>query len=253
MSWSSSRQLFFGSIFVIVVALLIGVPVYFMFFNRQLTCTDGRQGPEELGVDCGGVCTRACVQEVVKEPIVLWSRAFPISTNTYNLVAYVQNPNISHIARPTRYSFKLFDADNVLIATREGATNIPSIKSFPIFEQGIFTDQRIPVKVVFTFEEPIVWEKYSSIYPELVVNEPILKNASSTPRIDARVSNKTLNRYENTEVLVIVYGADDNAIAVSRTFIPVLESRSEMPVVFTWPLQFKDTATKIEIIPKLAY
>jgi len=253
MSWSSSRQFMFGALFFIILAMILSVPAYFLFFNQKATCFDGKQAENEGGVDCGGVCKRACVQDVVSEPIVLWSRAFNVSGNVYNLAAYVQNPNVQHIARPVPYSFKVFDANNVLIAERRGFTNIPPVKSFPIFEQSIDTDQQAPAKVSFAFDESIIWETYESVVPEVLVTPPVLTEASTTPRITARLKNETLNRYENTEVVVIVYGANGNAIAVSRTYVAALVSRAEAPLVFTWPKPFTESVTKIEIVPKLQF
>jgi hypothetical protein len=67
------------------------------------------------------------------------------------------------------------------------------------------------------------------------------------------VINNTLARFENIEVVVVVYGAGDNAIASSRTFVPLLQSRAEVPIVFTWPEVFTQPVSKIEIIPKLKF
>ncbi len=80
-----------------------------------------------------------------------------------------------------------------------------------------------------------------------------MTRATTTPRIDAKVINKTLARFESIEVVVIVYGSNDNAIASSRTFIPSLLSRAEANVVFTWPKAFEEAVTKIEIIPKIQF
>ena len=253
MSWSSSRQFMFGALFFFMLALVLSVPIYFIFFNQKTTCFDGKQAKNEGGIDCGGVCKRACVQDVVSEPIVLWSRAFNVSGNVYNLAAYVQNPNVQHIARPVPYSFKVFDANNVLIAERRGVTNIPPVKSFPIFEQSIDTDQQVPAKVSFAFDESILWEKYESVTPEVVVTPVVLTEVATTPRITARLKNETLHRFENTEVIVIVYGTNGNAIAVSRTYVAELLSQAEAPLVFTWPKPFSEPVTKIEIIPKLPF
>ncbi len=253
MSWSATRQLLYGLGFIIVLGLIIGLPVYFVFFNQPPTCFDGKMNEGELGIDCGGICQRACVQEVIAEPIVLWSRAFPVSRGIYNLVAYVQNANVNYIADPVQYSFQVYDKDNVLIALREGYTNVPPTKTFPIFEQSLDAGERVPAKVLFKFNQSLTWNKYTSTRPELTVTEPIVTMSTSTPRITAKVINKTLARLADTEVVAIVYGKNDNAIATSRTFVPVLQSQSEVPVVFTWQTPFEEEITKIEIIPKLQF
>lgn len=252
-NWSANRQLKFGSIFILAVLIILGVPTYFIFFNKTPTCFDGKKNQNELDVDCGGICQRACMQEVIAEPIVLWSRAFKVSEGKYNLVAYVQNANVQYIADPAEYSFKVYDKDNVLIGLREGKVGVPPVKSYPIFEQTFDAGERIPTKVLFQFNSKLNWKKYEAMSPEIKVSEPTVTGTTTNPRIDAKIINTTLNRFDNIEVVSIVYGANDNAIAASRTFVKVLGSRSQEPVVFTWPNTWPEAPTKIEIIPKLQF
>ncbi len=253
MSWSASRQLFFGLIFLLIVGLVVGLPAYFYFFNKPETCFDGKMNQNEGGVDCGGMCQRACMQDVIAEPIVLWARAFEVTDGKYNLVAYVQNPNINYISEPVEYAFKVYDKNNVLIGLRNGFMSVPPVKSYPIFEQGFDAGEREPAKVLFQFNDRITWNRYNFTRPELGVSEPTVTKATSTPRIDATVINNTLTRFENVEVVVVVYGEDENAFASSRTFIPLLQSRSQAPITFTWPEPFFAPVSKIEIIPKLKF
>jgi len=255
LSWSANKQLLYGSIFLFFVLAVASVPVYLVFFNKAPTCFDGKQNQNEAGVDCGGLCAKACVQEVVPEPVVLWSRAFPVSStgSLYNLVAYVQNANVNYIADPVDYSFQVYDEDNVLIGLKEGNMVVPPVKSYPIFEQGFDAGQRKPAKVLFKFHDAITWKKYNSERPELTVTEPSVSRASTTPRIDAKVINTTLNRFESIEIVAIVYGKDDNAIASSRTYVQMLPSRGEAPITFTWTKPWSEPFTKIEIIPKLKF
>lgn len=252
-SWSTSRQIKFGSIFILIVLILVGTPIYFIFFNKPQTCFDNKQNQNEAGVDCGGLCERACIQEVIAEPIILWSRAFEVSPGKYNLVAYVQNANVNHIADPVEYSFKIYDKDNILIGLREGRAGVPPVKTYPIFEQGLDVGERMPAKVLFQFNEPFVWNKYTATKPEVTISELSVTGTTSEPRISTSIVNKTLNRFENIEVIAVIYGAKDNAIATSRTFVSALESRSEVPIVFTWPVPWTEVPTKIEIIPKLKF
>lgn len=252
-SWSSSRQFKYGSIFVIAVLLMIGTPIYFYFFNKPASCFDGKKNQNELDIDCGGICTRACTQEVIAEPVLLWARAFQVSGSSYNLVAYIQNPNVNYIASPIDYTFSVYDKDNILIGKRDGRVGVPPVKSYPIFEQGFDMGQRIPAKVVFEFNSKVNWRRYDSKRPEVSISEPIVTSTSTSPRITANISNKTLQRYEDIEVVSIVYGSRDNAIAVSRTFVPVLQSRGKESIIFTWPQPWSENYTKIEIIPKLDF
>ncbi len=250
-SWSARRQLAYGMAFIVLILLVVGVPIYLHFFNKAPTCMDLKQNQNETGIDCGGICARACIQDVLPEPIQLWARAFKVSGGVHNLVAYVQNANVNYVANPAEYVFKVFDKDNVLIGLRIGKSAVPPVKSFPIFEQSFDAGFREVGKVTFEFTEPLVWNRSTSVRPELMVSDQQLVNASTSPRLTAKVINNTLARYESVEVVAIVYGQSENAIASSRTIVPLITSNSSIDVVFTWPEKFSEPVAKVDIIPKL--
>ncbi len=250
-SWAKQRQLMYGSAVFIFFALVIGTPTYLLFFNKAPTCFDRKQNGSETGIDCGGQCVTACARDVVAQPVVIWARPFLVANGITNLVAYVQNPNVDYIAEPVEYLFRVYDKDNVLIGTRVGRAAVPPSKVFPIFEQSFNSGFKKPVKAYFEFTEPLTWKKYTSIKPEFDVIDKRLSGASSTPKLEAVLVNKTIDTYRNIEVVALVYDTDGNAIASSRTIVDVLYGNSESPLVFTWPEAFNVSTSKIEIIPKL--
>lgn len=251
MSWNSKRQLIYGSIVALFLIIVIGIPVYNIFFNRPPNCFDKTRNQNEGGVDCGGVCERACIDDVVSIPVTIWSRSFPVAGGIYNLVAYVQNPNVEYVAEPTRYIFRVYDKDNVLIGIREGYADVPPIKTFPIFEQGFNAGERIPASTFFEFIRGVPWKQYEGSLPELTISDQRFALSSGGPRIDATLQNKTINRFQNVEVVAIVYDQQGNAMASSRTFVDILPANGSAPILFTWPQVFSGDVSKIEIIPKL--
>ncbi len=251
MSWNSRRQLIFGSFAVLFVLLVIGIPVFLNFYNRVPTCADGKMNQNETGVDCGGVCERACILDVIPLPVTLWSRAFPVTNGYYNLVANVQNANVEYVAEPTKYIFRVYDKDNVLIGVREGYADVPPTKVFPIFEQGFNAGQRIPFVTYFEFIRGVPWKKYEGVKPELDIIDERLSTPVSGPRIEAKIVNKTINRYKKVEVVAVVYDEKGNAMAASRTFVDQLDGSATEPLIFTWPQAFPSSVSKIEIVPKL--
>jgi hypothetical protein len=250
-SWAKQRQLMYGSAVFIFLGLVIGTPTYLLFFNKAPTCFDRKQNGNETGVDCGGQCITACARDVVAQPVIIWARPFVVTNGLTNLVAYIQNPNVDYIATPAEYLFRVYDKDNVLLGTRVGRAAVPPSKVFPVFEQAFDSGFRKPVKAYFEFTEPLVWKKFSNTKPELDVIDKRLSSASSSPRLDATLVNKTIDTYRNIEVVAIIYDTDGNALAASRTVVDVLYGNSESPLVFTWPHGFKVNTSKIEIIPKL--
>src|SRR3989344_3830217 len=89
MTWALKRQIFYTSVlcvFFLIFGFLVGYP----YLNKPPTCNDGKQNGDESGVDCGGLCLRACIGEVDIISI-LWSRAFQVVPGRYNAVAYIEN------------------------------------------------------------------------------------------------------------------------------------------------------------------
>jgi hypothetical protein len=174
-----------------------------------------------------------------------------VSKGIYNLVTYLQNPNTGYISEPVRYIFNVYDDQNVLIQSKEGTVAFPTTKLFPIFTPTFNTGELIPKRVSFEFLEPITWLEYDGEKPELEVIERSLMQEEETPIVEATIRNKTLHTYTNVEVVAIIYDAEGNGFAASRTFIDKIGDREDVKVRFTWPQPFTASSSKIEIIPKL--
>lgn len=241
----------YGAGVLLFIVLVIGIPVYFLFFNKLPTCFDGKQNGNEVEVDCGGSCERACAHEVLPEPIVSWSRPFNVARGLNNLVAYVQNPNVNYTADPIPYIFLVYDKDNVLLGTREGYARVPPTKTFPIFEPAFDAGTRQPAKAIFEFTSPAVWNRFETTKPEFDVIDERVLFATTTPTIKATLKNRTINKYTNIEVVALVYNKAGNAFAASKTIVDIIRANDEAQIVFTWPTGFTEEISKVEIIPKL--
>lgn len=251
LSWSARRKF----LYIFVLLVVFGTPLGFYIHQKMqkpASCFDGIQNQDERGVDCGGICKIACFNLVKQDPDIQWSRAYYVAKGAYNLVAYVQNPNVDYVSQPAKYVFKVYDQDNVLIATREGQVGIPTSKVFPIFEPTVQTGEKIPKIVTFEFTEPVVWLEYFGNKPEIEVVEQRLSRLDAAPKLEAKVINRTLNTYRNVEVVAIVYNEQGNGILSSRTFIDKITDKGEANLTFTWPEPITFKPSKIEIIPNLS-
>lgn len=242
MSWAGRRKgLYLGAVFF-VCALLILWAVY-AFFSRAPTCSDGIMNGSETGVDCGGACERLCATDT-REPVLLWSRSFPLTPGTYTAAAYLENPNIGAGSRVARYSFRLYDANNILVAERRGETFIPPQRYIPIVETGILTGNRIPVRTILEFTEDIVWDVIPSA--RVSVSNEVLEPARG--RLAARLTNTSGEDISNLVVAAVLFDEDGVARAASKSVISSLPRRGSEEVVFTWPSALSSIA-RIEITP----
>lgn len=249
MSWASRRRSIYTGI-VVAIALVIVVPFAFFLLNKEPTCFDGKQNGQELGIDCGGICERLCEIQI-SAPVLIWSRSFKVADGVYNSVAYVENPNFNSGVFQIPYTFKLFDDKNLLIAERKGSTYMSPNSVTPIFEGVISTGQRIPVKTFFEFDTLPEWHKSEDKKSILSIKDIVLTGEKSSPRINAVLTNRSIETIKDIEVVAIVFDSKDNAIAVSSTFVERLYDRSTYNLVFTWPNAFDIKPSRIEIIPRI--
>lgn len=233
LTWSGRRQLLYSGVGAIIVFILL-IFIYETYFTAPPTCSDGKQNGDERGIDCGGSCALVCAADA-HAPVVSWARAFRTSTSTYNAVAYVQNNNVGAGALGVQYSFQLFDAANILIAERDGVTNIPPLRIVPITESNINTGSRIVARTLFAFtnDPPAVWNKVpAGSYPQLTVTQPTHNDNYS--RLDATLVNNNVGDVKTVAVVAIIYDADDVALATSKSVLQRVAGRSQQQVVFTW-------------------
>lgn len=246
--WAAKRKLLYAIFTIIFLAVVIGVPSFFLLYKTP-TCFDGKKNQNEKGVDCGGVCSRLCPSDI-SAPIIVWQRAFQVAPGLYNAVAYVQNPNILTRVDDVGYVFKIYDKDNTLITEKKGRTFLVANKKTAVFEAGIRTGARVPARTSFEFTEAPVWSQNVPDYkePVIVADNVVLNKDVSLPRIDATIRNLSLENVKVLGVVSIVYDAEDNAIGASRTLVENLTSRSAAQVYFTWPAPFVSPVVRKEIL-----
>lgn len=235
MSWASRRQFKYFSgvvLFMALVIFLLLIPVIF----KKPTCTDGKQNGVETGIDCGGNCSRMCEAEV-SDPVVLWSRAFPVINSNYNLVAYIENRNKNSAVFLAKYEFRIYDTNNKLLGRREGQTFIPPNQQFAVFESRFDSGQSQIKSVSFEFLPPITWIKKEPTLETLPirVSNVIFDNNQNTPTLSAIISNDSIYDLPTFDVIAILYDSENNAINASKTQKDKLLSNNSVPVFFTWP------------------
>jgi hypothetical protein len=247
MSWASKRKILYITLLIFVIGV-VTAPLVYIYYPRP-TCTDGKQNQNEVGIDCGGPCTKVCK---VPGPKVLWTRSFKVASGVYAATTLISNPNASLnlIARSVPYQFRLYDSENVLVAERKGVLTIPALSSFPIFEGGISTGHRDATKASFVFTEDPQWE-HGVEAKRLKVSNTVLTDAQTAPKLSAELTNTSATDFSNVHVIAVLFDDRGNAIGSSETFIDQIASQKTTPVFFTWPIPFAQNPSRIEIYPDL--
>jgi hypothetical protein len=246
LSWSGRRQILYSAV-AALVALVLLVVLWEALFAAAPTCFDQKQDGDEAGIDCGGSCSLLCTNQAAP-PHVVWARSFEVSPGVYNAVAYIQNLNVGAQAgaHKVRYSFGLRDDRNVLVKQQDGVVDIPPVSVVPIVATGIYVGNRSVSKTDFNFDENqnLAWTKIQNPPPLLRVAQ-VVANADYS-RLSATIPNDSVKDLYNVTVVTILYDAQNTAVAVSKSTIPLLRRRSSEQVTFTWP-QGVPNVTRYEI------
>jgi hypothetical protein len=236
MSWASRRQFKYATGVIIFLGLIIFAFAYPYIFKKP-TCTDNKQNGTETGVDCGGTCSLMCKSDI-SEPVVLWSRAFHVTGNNYNLVAYVENRNNKSGVVKAPYEFRVYDTNNKLLGRKQGVTFIPPNQQFAIFESRFDSGQNEIKSVVFDFPSPLTWVKKEPTLQtiDINVNKIVFNDDKDTPSLTAVLNNYSIYDIPEFNIVAILYDIDHNAINASKTTTRnKLMSNTSLPLVFTWP------------------
>ena len=191
--WRIRRQSIIVTIIIAFISLFIVLPYWYT--HREIpTCFDGKQNQEEKGVDCGGSCSLQC-KGGAKDISVIWAKVFPVRPGTYDLVAYVENPNIDIGAPRLPYTGKLYDADGNLIAEKRGETYANPSESFVIFDGGILTGEKIPIRGSIEVGTNFPWVSTKTAKKALTASDKVLTGTDKIPKLSAVLSSGETDGY----------------------------------------------------------
>src|SRR3989344_4615263 len=249
-SWSRRRKRIILSILIFIVVVLIGVPMFFLFY-RAPTCFDARQNGDEAGVDCGGGCQLLCSAESLPLLVKGDARVLTLATSTYQVVALVGNANASAEIYRAGYTLRLYSASSTIsVKVVEGFSYVPKGSDFVIFEGPFVLEAGVvPVRATLEWkEETLVWNKNSADALALVAAGPAFSRLETSPRLGAVIKNVSLESASNIDLSALVYDADGNIFAASKSFIDLLQPGAESRAIFTWPKAFDREPARTEII-----
>jgi hypothetical protein len=250
MSWASRRRTIYLSGVILFFVIVIGGPIAYWYFSIPATCTDGKQDGDETGVDIGGSCP-VLDARYLQPHAVLWARAFRVRDGSYNAAAYVENPNQNAAVVSAPYEFRLYDAQNILVAQRDGTMYIMPGAITPVFEGAIDTGNRIVAHAFFEFTAPLVWQRMKNASTVLGISDKQPANVSTAPQITASVANSSVADLSDVSFVAVVFDPAGNAFAASATRLQRIPAGASAQIVFTWPDPFATQVGRVDIIPLL--
>ena len=256
MNWAERRRLTYMTI-VLAVLGMIGFLLFRQFTNIEPTCFDGRKNGIEIGIDCGGGCALYCANEL-PSPKVRWVRSFPVTSTFAQAVAYIEHSNATAASPMLTYTFKLYDAQNTVIAEKTGTTFLGPLGRTAIASDTLIPTGSVPVaRTTITFGEPIQWSKISTnlITTGIKADRTMIENYSYSPtqngtRLTAVLDNGSRYNFSNLDVVAVLYDKDENVITASKILLPELSALGSKTVTFTWPFPLTTPVFRTEIIPR---
>ncbi len=250
--WSINRKRFILFLIILILVVLIGAPIFF-FFYKAPTCFDKKQNGDEVGVDCGGSCSLICTTQTL--PLIMKGdpRVLRVATSTYEVISYIENPNVSAEILLAPYTFNIYGANSAVpLKTISGQTFVPKGSSFVVFEGPFNLLGDIPVRTTFSLDNnSLVWQKNLNNLPDLKIKDSTLSNTDSEPRLEAGLTSSSLVSVLNIELVALVFDDKGNTVGASKTFIDSLRVGESAPLVFVWPEPFVGKPATFEIIPRI--
>src|SRR6185436_8314071 len=161
----------------------------------------------------------------------------------YTLAANIENDNKDSYVREVPYSFKLFDENNILIAQRDGVTALSPGRITNVVDTGVATGVKKPAHVFFEFTSEAQWERGGLPRVDLGEINPEFENR----KVTATVHNNTGREVIDLPISVVLYDANNIAVAASQSVIKRLTKGSKEVVVFTLPVDFTSPPVRAEV------
>lgn len=250
MSWASRRQ--FIILFILgAVAVSFFVIISITVFYKSPSCSDGIQNQNEDGVDCGGVCSYLCTENV-RPPTVLFTKVIPNIGGRTDVISLVENINANSAAKDVPYKITLYGSGKVFVQEVTGTVDIPPASIVPVFVSGISSGNQKSVQAFLTID-PLSpkWftKKASQIKP--IVSNTAIGGTEEAPRIDAVITNSSLDTLSDMPVVVLVRDDSGEVIAASSTIVPLIRAQGQATATFTWNRAFIRPPAKVEVLPVL--
>lgn len=245
------RQVIVAVIFLSLNATLL-FGIYYAFIRVPATCTDNKQNQDEQGIDCGGICTAACMEVVVGKDLEQQEVAFvPGGNERYDVLVVLHNANSVIGASAFQYIFTLKDTSGQIVATRSGSGFILPEETKSLIELNLETTG-VPVTATVAISA-VTWEHFLgyqekpniSIYQKRYTVLPPGGGAFSEAY--GVTSNESPYDFRSIVINVILRDAAGKAIAFNKTRQNTMIAGESRDFTLVFPLPFPGAVEKVDM------
>lgn len=247
--WRARRQFAVLLIFAFIAGVILATN--FRKIIPAPTCFDSKKNQGEGEADCGGPC-KSCELKHPKDIISYWARYVQVRDDSYDVAAFIENPNQNLFSERLEYEFTLFDSLGI-IAHRAGRTFIYPQEKVYLVEANLNTT-REPTHAEFKIKG-VEWGFQDTVWPNFATEKKEYKTLEFDGKkqsvVEIELANKLPFGFREAEVTVLLLDKKENILGTQRTVIDDFLSRSSRSVRLTWPEEIKGAVANTIIEPRV--
>ena len=237
-------------IFIYAVFFILIIISFYFIFKPEETCLDGIKNQNEKGVDCEGVCQKACdileAQNLVVEKIGIVHSGLP---EKYDFYAKISNPNAVFGNNNFSYEINFKDQNGNVIATKNGTRFILPAEEKYLVETNIYSKE-VPFSQEFKLLDSN-WIRFENYYerPDVqIINKNYNELFDGTGFANAQglLRNRSPYDFETIKVQIILKDSSDSVIALNSTEMKIIKAGEDRDFKIFWPNSFSGTVSSME-------
>lgn len=237
------RRLIDWSAIIILIALNIGIEIYFLGLATKYFLT-----PEPASPD---ILVNFPKRNIPNENLEVGKAAVLASGDKYNLVAAVRNPNASLALRNFYYQFTLLgDAGETLAVVPGESYLLPGETKYIIHTE--FDAKKAKVATVdFKVDSLGYWAVKSDVQalPLSILEDQtkLYLNATGQLELFAIAQNQSDYNFRDTQIAVVVWGKDRQILDVNYTTLNNFYAKTKREFRMRWTSDFRPEMERIDI------
>lgn len=223
----------------------------YLAFKPQPTCFDGRQNQNEEGIDCGGICALACMEEVIGNDLLVKEITFiQTGEGRYDIVARIFNPNNDIGAARFRYALLLKDASGKEVARVAGSNFILPQETKSLLALNLESTVQ-PTKAVIELSD-FEWQRLRGYQakPELnIYSKRYVEHPDETVfgAVTATLVNDSVYDFRTVQLKVILRDAKGNPLAANQSNMQTVTVGREQDIRIVFPEPFAGVVANVEV------
>lgn len=212
------KQLLYGLFYLAVFGVVIFI-IYLIWFKPAPSCFNGVRDVGEEGVDCGEVCSGACVDPNSSQiQISELAQIFHPTATSISLMVQVQNPNSEIAAENFPYKFVLRDVQGNILHEVSGESFVYASEIKYIAEFNLqFPDISRITSADFVLGMPRWVSKTLFAKPEVSVQNFTTSESDSGIKVEGDFINNDTVPAKEVTILAVFYSNVGRPAGISKS------------------------------------